>query len=123
MASLFVALGGAAGALARYGLSGWVQGHSGSLFPVGTLVVNVVGSLLIGFVLQLSTDRFLMAPEWRLFLTTGFCGALTTFSTFSQETLALLQQQQWGAAAANAVLNVGLCLGAAFAGVVVARLL
>ncbi len=121
MIYLSIALGGAAGAMARYALSGWVQSAAGTLFPLGTLAVNVVGSFLLGFILQLSTGRFLVAPETRLFLTTGLCGSLTTFSTFSYETLALLEDQQWGAAGANTLLNLVVCLAAVFAGQVAAR--
>ena len=94
MVLLYVAIGGAVGATARYALSGWVQDWVGTLFPWGTLVVNVAGSFVIGIILHLGSDRFLIPPEWRLMLTTGFCGGLTTFSTFSHETLALLENQQ-----------------------------
>lgn len=123
MALLFVTLGGAVGAASRYLASGWVQSWSGSFFPLGTLAVNVVGSLIIGFVWELTTDRFLVSPEWRLLLTTGFCGGLTTFSTFSHETLALLHDAQWAPAAGNVLLNVLLCLAATFLGLSAAKLL
>ena len=123
MVYLAVALGGALGAMARYGISGWVQTATGSMFPMGTLVVNVVGSFVIGIVLQATTEKFSASPEVRLFLTTGFCGGLTTFSTFSFETLRLMEDQQWLAAGGNTLLNVVLCIGAAFLGVVAARLL
>ncbi len=123
MTYLAVALGGALGALARYGLSGWVHTLTGALFPLGTLAVNAVGSFLIGMALQAATGRFLWSLETRLFLTTGFCGGLTTFSTFSYETLALMEDQQWLAAGGNVLLNVALCLAAAYLGLVTARLL
>ena len=122
MTYLAVALGGALGAMARYGISGWVHGATGTVFPLGTLLVNIIGSFVIGIVLQVSTDRFVVSPEMRLFLTTGFCGGLTTFSTFSYETLRLIEDQQWAAAGGNTLLNVVLCLGAVFLGVVVARM-
>ena len=118
---LSVALGGAMGAMLRYGLSGWLHTLTGAVFPVGTLAVNIIGSAVIGLVLQLSTERFLMPAELRLLLTTGLCGGLTTFSTFSYETLALLQAQQWLAAAGNVALNVVLCGLAVYLGMVVAR--
>ena len=121
MGYLAVALGGAAGAMLRYGLSGWVQGAGGFGFPFGTLTVNVIGSFIIGLILQWSTDRFMFSPEVRLLITTGFCGGLTTFSTFSYETLRLLEGQQWLLALANIALNVALCLAAVVAGVWVAR--
>ena len=123
MAYLMVALGGAAGAVLRYGLSGWIHAAGGFVFPMGTLAVNILGSFIIGVVLQLGTGRFLLTPETRLLLTTGLCGGLTTFSTFSWETLQLLEGQQWGAAGANAALNVALCLAATAAGVIAARML
>jgi fluoride exporter len=123
MTYLSVALGGAAGALLRYGLSGWLQAMTGAVFPVGTFGVNVLGSFIIGLVLQLGSERFLLSVELRLLLTTGFCGGLTTFSTFSFETLRLLEDQQWGAAAGNAALNVTICMAAVYAGTMLARLL
>ncbi|MDH4248915.1 MAG: fluoride efflux transporter CrcB [Deltaproteobacteria bacterium] len=123
MAYLMVALGGAIGAVLRYGLSGWIHSAGGFLFPAGTLAVNVLGSFIIGLILHLGTGRFLLTPDTRLFLTTGLCGGLTTFSTFSWETLRLLEGQQWGAAGANVTLNVVLCLAATSAGVMTARML
>ena len=123
MSYLVVAVGGAVGAMLRYGLSGWVQSASGFTFPFGTLAVNILGSLVLGAVMQLATDRFLFSPEARLFITTGFCGSLTTFSTFSYETLLLLEDQQWQAAAGNILLNVVVCLMAAYLGIVAARML
>ena len=98
----YVALGGALGALARYGISGWVYDRLGENFPWGTLVVNLVGCLVLGLVirwLQVSA----VAPEVRPFLTIGVLGAFTTFSTFSYETVALLQEGQW--------LRAGLYMG------------
>lgn len=119
---LAVAVGGAMGALMRYGITGWLQALTGSSFPLGTLAVNVVGSFVIGVVLQAGTERYMMAPETRLLLTTGLCGALTTFSTFAYESLRLLEEQQWAAAAGNIVLNVALCLLAVWLGVLAARM-
>jgi fluoride exporter len=123
MTYLSVALGGAAGAVLRYGLSGWLHAVTGYTFPIGTLAVNVLGAFIIGVVLELSTGRLLVSPEVRLLLTTGFCGGLTTFSTFSYETLALLQERQWLAATGNVLLNGVLCIALAFAGVLLARAL
>ena len=102
MTLAYVALGGALGALARYGISGWVYNRMGENFPWGTLVVNLVGCLALGLVirwLQVSA----VAPELRPFLTIGVLGAFTTFSTFSYETVALLQEGQW--------LRAGLYMG------------
>lgn len=102
MTLAYVALGGALGALARYGISGWVYDRLGENFPWGTLVVNLVGCLALGLVIrwiQVSA----VAPEVRPFLTIGVLGAFTTFSTFSYETVALLQEGQW--------LRAGLYMG------------
>ena len=102
MTLAYVALGGALGALARYGISGWVYDRMGESFPWGTLVVNLVGCLALGLVirwLQVSA----VSPEVRPFLTIGVLGAFTTFSTFSYETMALLQEGQW--------LRAGLYMG------------
>jgi CrcB protein len=99
---VYVALGGALGALARYGISGWVYDRMGEAFPWGTLVVNVLGCLLIGAAarwLQVSAA----SPAVRPFLMIGLLGAFTTFSTFSYEAVALVQDGQW----ARAFLYVG----------------
>lgn len=122
MAWLAVAIGGAAGAVLRYAATGWVQALTGSVFPWGTLAVNVAGSLALGAIMHLATERFLVPLELRLLLATGLCGALTTFSTFAYETLALLQANDWAGALANTGLNVVACLVAAYAGLVLARL-
>ncbi len=106
MTLAYVALGGALGALARYGISGWVYERMGETFPWGTVVVNVLGCLALGAVvrwLQVSA----VSPEVRPFLTIGLLGAFTTFSTFSYETVALLQEGQW--------LRAGLYVGGSVA--------
>ncbi len=82
---------GAAGTLARYGLQGLVQYRTGSTFPTGTLVVNLIGCLLLGGVAQYGLHRIAISPEWRIALTVGFFGAFTTFSTFSWETVQMLR--------------------------------
>ena len=119
---LAVAAGGAGGAMLRYWMSGAVQGLTGVGFPWGTLAVNVLGSLMLGALMQMSTERLLFPPGMRLLLTTGFCGGLTTFSTFSHETWLLVQAQQWPAAAGNVALNVLVCLAAVALGLLLARL-
>jgi CrcB protein len=114
----FVALGGALGALARYGLSGWVYDRLGEAFPWGTLVVNVVGCLLLGAAvrwLQVSAAP----PAVRPFLTIGLLGAFTTFSTFSYETVVLLQEGQWARAGLYVGGSVSVGLVAMVAGVAV----
>lgn len=121
MTLAYVALGGALGALARYGISGWVYDHMGESFPWGTLVVNLVGCLALGLVirwLQVSA----VAPAVRPFLTIGLLGAFTTFSTFSYETVALLQEGQWVRAGLYAGGSVALGLMAMVAGMALATL-
>ena len=109
------------GALARYGLSIGVVAAFGSRFPLGTLVANVAGSFAMGWLFALFSERVDVSPEIRLMVTTGLLGAFTTFSTFSVETLALLQAGRWVAGALNVLLSVALCLGAAWLGTLLVR--
>ena len=95
MLILMVAMGGALGAVARYGLSGWVQGLLSTSFPLGTLVVNVVGSFLLGLSFIL-LESLALSPGTRSMVTIGFLGAFTTFSTFSYEAIVLLGGGEWG---------------------------
>lgn len=117
-----IALGGAAGALARYWMSSWVYRVLGTGFPWGTLAVNVAGSLAIGFLAVYLLDRTHSA-EWRALLIVGFLGAFTTFSTFSLETLTLIEEAELGRAIANAAVSVVACLAATWLGTVAARAL
>jgi len=109
---LLIAVMGALGTLARYGLQGVVQYRSGSEFPYGTLVVNLSGCLLLGFLGQLTLNRMVISPEWRIAMTIGFFGGYTTFSTFGWETAKMLQDGEWTHAAAyiSASLVAGLLL-------------
>ena len=113
---MWVALGGALGSLARWGLSGVVQRWSGTTFPWGTFAVNLLGSLLIGVVTALALERALVPPEARLFLVTGVLGGFTTFSALSYETFALLRDGQWPAALGYALGSVLAGVGATVAG-------
>ena len=119
MTLLYVALGGAAGAVARYGLGGWVQGLAGFGFPWGTLVVNLVGSLLIGFAVRY-LEAVHLAPDLRALVTIGLLGAFTTFSTFTLETVTLLEDGAWGRAGAYAFGSLFLGLAAVYVGMTVA---
>jgi CrcB protein len=119
---LVIGLGGFLGANARYLLGTWVAERYGTSFPYGTLVINVSGSFVIGFFLVLISERFVLHPNWRFFFAVGFLGAYTTFSTFSFESLTLLQDGAWWLGLANMVGSVVLGLMAALTGMVVARL-
>lgn len=100
--ALFIAAGGALGSLARYGLSMVIQQASAGTFPRGTLVVNITGSFLIGALME-AFDSVLVPPLWRSFLTIGFLGAYTTFSTYTFETVRMMREGEIGPAALNVV--------------------
>ena len=95
----YVAAGSALGGVLRFLMVPWAQRYFAAGFPGGTLVVNVLGSLVIGLVLRMAGQPGLITPEARVFLTVGICGGFTTFSAFSIENLELLQTGQWGRAA------------------------
>lgn len=115
MLYLSLTLGGVLGTLARYGIGGSVAADVRTGIPWGTLAVNVLGSLLLGFVMR-ATEIAPMSAELRLFLTVGFCGAFTTFSALSYETVVLLHAGAWGRAAAYAFGSLALGLAAVTAG-------
>jgi CrcB protein len=110
--ALYVAIGGAIGSVLRYWCSGLAAQAFGETFPVGTLLVNVIGSALIGLVAVVTgpDGRLLVAPEVRQLVMVGLFGGFTTFSSFSIQTLALVQDGEWALALANVGLSVGLCL-------------
>ncbi len=118
---LAIALGGAAGALGRYWVSGWINSAEQRI-PYGTLTCNVVGSFLMGVCFVLILEKSRLNPELRPLLMVGFLGAFTTFSTFSLETVALLQQGHVMSAAIYILLSVLLCLVALYAGLWFTRL-
>lgn len=118
---LAVALGSAAGGVARFLLSAWLQQRSAASFPLATLLVNVSGSLLLGVLATWTFETAGVSAELRALLTTGLCGGYTTFSTFSLETVALADEGAWGRAAAYVTVSVVLSVLAAFAGVAGAR--
>lgn len=117
----YIALGSALGGVSRYLLGGLVQRMLDTTFPAGTLVVNVTGSFLLGAFLRFAVETPALTPELRALLTIGFCGGYTTFSTFSYETVALLEDGEWGRAGWYVALSLGLSLGATLLGFAAAR--
>ena len=117
----YIALGGLVGTVARYALQGWVQERAAGTFPLGTMVVNLLGSLALGFLLRYATGSTVISPELRAGLAIGFCGAFTTMSTFGYETLALLQDGQvWRAGLYMGGTVLG-CLAAIIVGTLLAN--
>jgi CrcB protein len=119
--ALLVAAGGLIGSLARYALTGAVHRFYGGTFPAGTLAVNALGCLAIGWVMGAAEERQIFGPAARVFLVPGLLGGLTTFSAFGYETLQLLRHGSASAALLNVALNVGVGLGAAWLGLRLVR--
>jgi CrcB protein len=117
----WICLGGAVGSAARYVVSGWALTLFGPSFPYGTLAVNVLGSFLLGGVMHVGLATEWMSPTVRLALSVGLAGGFTTFSTFSYETLHLMQEGAWSVGLLNAIASVAACLAATFLGLAVAR--
>jgi len=119
--TLIVGAGGFLGAVTRYGLSGLAHRLVNGVFPAGTLAVNLIGCFVIGAIMSLVEDRQMLAPDTRLFLTIGFLGSFTTFSTFGYETVELLRHGSMRLAAWNVAGNVLVGLAAVVAGWSAAR--
>lgn len=119
---LAVAAGGGIGAGFRYLFSGAVYSWAGEDFPYGTLVVNVLGSLVLGFLVQIAETKAGPGPLLKVFLTVGLCGGFTTFSTFSVETWRLMADGSYLSAGLNAAGSVILCLMGVYVGILLARL-
>lgn len=117
----WICLGGAVGTGARYGLGGWVQRHAGANFPWGTLAVNVIGSFLLGAIMEAGVAGGLLPPTVRLALTTGVMGGFTTYSTFNYETLQYVREGAWALGALNVAATVLVCLAAGVAGLSAGR--
>ncbi|RKZ77912.1 MAG: fluoride efflux transporter CrcB [Gammaproteobacteria bacterium] len=118
---LAIAGGGALGAVLRFAIASNIYRWLGRDFPYGILVVNVIGSLLMGLLFALIVERGVLPVEWRGALMIGFLGALTTFSTFSMETIILLESGEPAKAGLNILLSVVLCLGVTWFGLVFGR--
>ena len=121
MKFVYIGLFGAMGCLARYLASGWTYSLAGRGLPWGTLAVNVAGSFLLGLVMEGSLRSTLLALEVRVGITVGFMGGFTTFSTFSYETVRLLEEGSLFQAGANILLNILVCILFAAAGILAAR--
>ncbi len=121
MTILYIALGGVAGTLSRYGLEGWIQNRTATGFPLGTLTVNLSGSLLLGFIIRVATGTALISPDLRAALTIGFCGAFTTMSTFSYESVALLNDGDYVRAALYMGATILGCVAAVIVGTALAN--
>jgi fluoride exporter len=120
---LAISVAAIAGANLRYLLSRLAALELGSVFPYGTLFINIVGSFIVGFFVIWTTERALVDPRWRLLVVIGFCGSFTTFSSYAFETMAYFEQGQWGLMLANIFSNNLLCLAGALAGMALARVL
>jgi CrcB protein len=120
---ILICLGGAAGTGARYLLGGLVARAMGPDFPYGTLLINVLGSFLIGIIQEVGLSTVLIPDTWRLVLTIGLMGGFTTYSSFSYETLKLAEEGSWVAAGAYVLLTTTFCLLGCALGLTLGRLL
>ena len=117
----YVGIGAAVGGISRYLLAGFIQQRAGPGFPVGTLVINVTGSLVLGFIMRFALQSGSVSPEVRALLTTGFCGGYTTFSTFSYETAQLVEDGEYARAALYVGGSVAVALLCTFLGFAAAQ--
>ncbi len=113
---VMIFVGGGIGSVARYLIAGWTQSATQSVFPIGTMCVNLIGCLLIGFFASAFEGRWLVQQDVRQMALVGVLGGFTTFSTFSHETFKLLADQQYRAALLNIVMSVVLCLSGVWIG-------
>lgn len=120
---IVVAVGGGLGASTRYLVSLWAANKFGASFPYGTLIVNIVGCFIIGAFMTAATERFVVSPYWRLLITVGFVGGLTTFSSFSFETLTLLGEGAHLSAMTNLLANVIIGFFATWMGILFVRII
>lgn len=116
-----ISLGAVIGANLRYFVAQWAARLIPSSFPLGTLVINISASFVLGFFLIWTTGRVLVDPRWRVFVAVGFCATYSTYSSFAFETFALLEKGHWAPAALNIVVTNIVCLAAVMAGAALAR--
>ena len=117
MRIFLIAVFGAIGTLARYGLQGIVQQRTAAVFPTGTLAVNLSGCLLLGFLGQLTLNRMVISPEMRVAMSIGFFGGFTTFSSFSWETIKMFEDGEWLWGGAYVLASVGIGLAFTLLGI------
>ena len=120
---LAISVAAIVGANFRYFLSRLAAREFGPVFPAGTLIINILGSFIVGFFIIWTSERVLLDPRWRLLVVVGFCGSFTTFSSYAFETMAYFEHGQWGLMLTNVLSNNLLCLGGALAGMALARVL
>jgi CrcB protein len=120
---LVISVAAVVGANLRFFLSRLAAKEFGPVFPYGTLIINIVGSFIVGFFIIWTSERVLLDPRWRLLVVVGFCGSFTTFSSYAFETMSYFEQGQWGLMLTNFLSNNLLCLGSALAGMALARVL
>lgn len=123
LAIILVAIGGSIGSVLRYLIAKWAAEKIDFTLPYGTFIVNIVGCFIIGFFMTIVTERVVVSPYWRLFVTVGFVGGLTTFSSFSYESIQLLLQSNFFQGFCNIGGNVIIGLFATWLGISAARLI
>lgn len=115
-------VGGGFGSVLRYGLSRWVYMNYSSSFPYGTMLVNVLSCLMLGFLIGYFGEKVMINPTSKVMLTVGFCGGFSTFSAFAYETVELLKVGQYASASANIVLSVVVCMASIVVGLLLSKL-
>ena len=120
---LVISIAAIAGANLRFFLSRLAAKEFGPVFPTGTLIINILGSFIVGFFVIWTSERVLIDPRWRVLVVVGFCGSFTTFSSYAFETMSFFEQGQWGLMVTNILTNNLLALAAALGGMALARAL
>ncbi|MGN6730453.1 MAG: fluoride efflux transporter CrcB [Candidatus Binatia bacterium] len=123
MVYLVIGIGGVLGANARYLVTGWAANKFGTVFPYGTFIINMSGAIVLGFLMAFLQDRAFIHPNYRLFFATGFCGAYTTFSTFTYESLVLIQNGSFLLAFSNLFGSLVVGMIGIFLGFVLGRMI